>query len=110
MVMLLLVGICNSLYLTGGVSVLQQLVPDRLRGRVMGIYGMTWSLSSLGMAQAGFVAQYTNAPVAVASGALVLIIVAVLILIYARDIRSLRGGISESLRVAYQETAVPAGS
>ena len=110
MAILLVVGIANSLYLTGGMSVLQQLVPDRLRGRVMGIYGMTWSLSSLGMAQAGFVAQYTSAPVAVAAGALVIIIVAVLILIYAREIRLLRGGIPESQRLAYQDAAVQAGT
>jgi len=109
MAMLLVVGISNSLYLTGGLSVLQHLVPDRLRGRVMGMYGMTWSLSPLGMAQAGFVAQYTNAAVAVAAGAVVIIIVAVLILIYARDIRTLRGNIPESQRLACQGVPVPVG-
>ena len=103
-------GISNSLYLTGGLSVLQQLVPDRLRGRVMGMYGVTWSLSPLGMAQAGFVAQNTNASVAVAAGAVVIIIVAVLILVFARQIRSLRGAMPESQRVAYQEAAVQVGS
>ena len=108
MVMLLFVGISNSLYLTGGLSVLQGLVPDRLRGRVMGLYGMTWSLSPLGMAQAGFVAQFTNASVAVAAGALVIIVVAVLVLLFAPEIRSLRGGIPESQRIAYQSVGAQA--
>ncbi len=110
MSMLLVVGISNSLYLTGGISLLQHLVPDRLRGRVMGMYGMTWSLAPLGMSQAGFVAQYTNASVAVAAGAVVVILVAGLILIYARELRSIRGGIPESLRLAYQGAPAQADS
>ena len=107
-VALLMVGISNSLYLTGGLSVLQHLVPDRLRGRVMGLYGMTWSLAPLGMAQAGFVAQYTNASVAVAAGAVVTIVVAGLILLLSPAIRALRGAIPESQRLAYQSAGVPA--
>ena len=105
MSMLLVVGISNSLYLTGGISVLQHLVPDRLRGRVMGMYGMTWSLAPLGMAQAGFVAQYTTASVAVAAGAVVVIAVAVLIMVYAGELRSMRGGVTESQRLAYQRVS-----
>ena len=108
MVTLLMVGISNSLYLTGGLSVLQHLVPDRLRGRVMGLYGMTWSLAPLGMAQAGFVAQYTNASVAVAAGAVVTIVVAGLILLLSPQIRALRGAIPESQRLAYQSAGVKA--
>ena len=107
-VTLLMVGISNSLYLTGGLSVLQHRVPDRLRGRVMGLYGMTWSLAPLGMAQAGFVAQYTNASVAVAAGAVVTIVVAGLILLLSPEIRALRGAISESQRLAYQSAGVRA--
>ena len=107
-VALLMVGISNSLYLTGGLSVLQHRVPDRLRGRVMGLYGMTWSLAPLGMAQAGFVAQYTNASVAVAAGAVVTIVVAGLILLLSPAIRALRGAIPESQRLAYQSAGVQA--
>ena len=107
-VTLLMVGISNSLYLTGGLSVLQHRVPDRLRGRVMGLYGMTWSLAPLGMVQAGFVAQYTNASVAVAAGAVVTIIVAGLILLLSPEMRALRGAIPESQRLAYQSAGVPA--
>ena len=69
MAILFVGGINFSLYLVGGLSVLQELVPDGIRGRVMGLYGATWSLGPLGMAQAGFVAQYLGAPLAVAIGA-----------------------------------------
>ena len=105
MALLVVVGVSNSLYLVGGMSVLQQLVPDRLRGRVMGIYGMTWSLAPLGMAQAGFVAQYFGASLAVGAGAVVVILVAVLVLLYGSQIRSLRGRIPETQRLAYQSVA-----
>ena len=106
MVMLFLVGVSNSLYLVGGMSVMQQLVPDRLRGRVMGMYAMTWSLAPLGMTQAGFIAQYLGASVAVAAGAVVIIGVATLVWLNSSELRSLRGHIPESQRQSYQLAAV----
>ena len=99
--LLFLVGVCNSLYLVGGMSTLQQLVPDRLRGRVMGMYTMTWSLAPLGMAQAGFVAQYFGASVAVAAGAVVIVVVAALVLVNSSEVRSLLGKVPDSQRLAY---------
>ena len=103
--LLFLVGICNSLYLVGGMSTLQQLVPDRLRGRVMGMYSMTWSLAPLGMAQAGFVAQYFGASVAVAAGAVVIIVVAALVLVNSSQVRTLRGRLPETQRLTYQSVS-----
>ncbi len=93
--LLFLVGVSNSLYLVGGLSTLQELVPDQIRGRVMGLYGATWSLAPLGMAQAGFMAQYFGAPIAVAAGATVMVVVAILVWIRSADIRTLRSGMAE---------------
>lgn len=70
-------------------SILQQLVPE------------TWSLAPLGMAQAGFVAQYFGAPVAVAAGAVIIIEVAGLIWLKGSEIRAIKGKILESQRLAY---------
>ena len=84
-------GINFSLYLVGGLSTLQELVPDNIRGRVMGLYGATWSLGPLGMAQAGFVARYLGAPFAVAVGAVVVFLVALLIFLFRSDLRRFRG-------------------
>lgn len=103
--LLFLVGISNSLYLVGGMSTLQQLVPDQLRGRVMGLYGVTWSLSPLGMSQAGFIAQYFGAPVAVATGAAVIVVVAALIFALSPDVRALRAGVPERLQPTYAASA-----
>ena len=90
MALLFLVGVSNSLYLVGGLSTLQELVPDQLRGRVMGLYGVTWSLAPLGMSQGGFIAQYFGAPVAVGAGAAVITVAAALIFARSPDIRRLR--------------------
>ena len=84
-------GINFSLYLVGGLSTLQELVPDNIRGRVMGLYGATWSLGPLGMAQAGFLARYMGAPFAVAVGAVVVFLVALLIFLFRADLRKFRG-------------------
>jgi hypothetical protein len=49
---------------------LQMLVPDGMRGRVMGFYGMTWSIMPLGGMQAGALANFIGAPFAIAIGGL----------------------------------------
>ncbi len=102
MVILLGTGIAHSLYITGGLAVLQNLVPDQLRGRVMGLYGITWSLGPLSMVYGGPVADWLDAPWAVATGASVIIVVALIILVSSPQTRSLRVRVPEAQRAAYQ--------
>ena len=72
--LMLLIGTSSSLYLIAIMSSLQQLVPDNMRGRVMGFYSITWSLSPLGAMQVGAIAEFVRVPVAVAiGGALVML-------------------------------------
>ena len=108
MVILFVAGINFSLYLVGGLSTLQELVPDGIRGRVMGLYGATWSLGPLGMAQGGFVAEYLGAPVAVALGAVVIFVMALLIYLFRPDVRNFRGRQPESSQAGQPETLTPA--
>ncbi|MCH8869142.1 MAG: MFS transporter [Chloroflexi bacterium] len=63
-------GVFNSIYMVSIMSSLQIMVPDNMRGRVMGFYGMTWSIMPLGGFQAGIVAQNLGAPFAVSLGGL----------------------------------------
>lgn len=58
----------NSIYVISVMTTLQALVPDQFRGRVMGFYGITWSLIPLGSMQSGAIASYFGAPFAVALG------------------------------------------
>ena len=66
--LMFVMGISSSTYMISIMSSLQLLVPDRMRGRVMGFYGMTWSIMPLGGMQAGAIAAFVGVPVAVAIG------------------------------------------
>ena len=68
MVLMFIMGTSSSTYMISIMSSLQLLVPDRMRGRVMGFYGMTWSIMPLGGMQAGALAAFVGVPVAVAIG------------------------------------------
>ena len=66
--LMLIMGVSSSTYMITIMSSLQLLVPNNMRGRVMGFYGMTWSIMPLGGAQAGVIATFVGVPVAVAIG------------------------------------------
>ena len=77
LVLVFLAGASTSVYMITVMSTLQTLVPDELRGRVMGIYGMTYSLMPLGAMQAGIIAEYTSASFAVSLGGAAVVLFAV---------------------------------
>ena len=68
MFFMVIMGMSSSIYMISIMSSLQLLVPDHMRGRVMGFYGMTWSIMPLSATQAGAVASFTNVPFALALG------------------------------------------
>ena len=63
-------GFANSTYMITVQGLLHSLVPDQMRGRVMGFFGMTWSVMPLGGLQAGALAAFITAPFAIAIGGL----------------------------------------
>ncbi len=62
---LFFMGIALQIYMITLQTTLQLRVPDELRGRVMGIYGMTHNIGPLGALQAGLIADAFGAPMAV---------------------------------------------
>lgn len=82
-------GVSTSIYMITIMSTLQLMVPNELRGRVMGIYGMTWSLLPVGAMQAGAIAEYTSAPLAVAIGGAAVIFFAIVMGLSIRQVRTL---------------------
>ena len=68
MVIMVFIGIFNSIYMISIMSSLQMMVPNNMRGRVMGFYGMTWSIMPLGGMQGNWIANYLGAPIAVMIG------------------------------------------
>jgi MFS family permease len=73
---LFLMGASGSIYMITVQTALQLRVPDELRGRVMGIYGMTYNVGPLGAVQAGFIADRFDAPTALALGGIAIILFA----------------------------------
>ena len=82
-------GMSTSIYMITIMSTLQMMVPNELRGRVMGIYGMTWSLLPVGAMQSGAIAEYTSAPLAVAIGGAAVIFFAIVMGLSIRQVRTL---------------------
>lgn len=70
LVFLFLGGVASSFYLNIGMTSLQLQVPDELRGRVMGIWSMTYFLSAVGGLPAGVAAVWLGTPLAVGLAAL----------------------------------------
>lgn len=74
-------GFSASVYLNLGMTTLQLMVPTDLRGRVMGVWGLTWFLSSAGGFVASSLAEGIGTPAAVAAGALA--VAAFALIVYA---------------------------
>jgi MFS family permease len=62
-------GIVSQFYITAINTVLQLNLPEQLRGRVMGVHGLTWDLMPVGGMIAGTIAEFAGAPTAVGVGA-----------------------------------------
>lgn len=82
MVLMLIVGGSSSVYMISIMSSLQLMVPDNMRGRVMGFYGITWSIMPLGGMYAGGLAKLIGdgndgVPFAVAIGGILVALFAI---------------------------------
>lgn len=91
--LMVVVGCSNSIYMISIQSSLQMLVPDNVRGRVMGFYSMTWSIMPLGGLQAGALASvsWIGAPFAVAIGGVAVVLFALATGTFNGRIRELGG-------------------
>jgi MFS family permease len=86
---LALTGFCSTFYLTHVTTIIQQTVPDHLRGRVLSLYSLCWNLLPLGGLVAGALAAAVDARFAVLVGGL-LVSGNALVLMTSRRLRSLR--------------------
>lgn len=108
------VGVFNSTYMVTIMSALQMMVPDRMRGRVMSIYGMTWSILPLGALQAGAIANFIGAPLALAIGGLAVTLFALSPAMVNNRIRNLSvtllPSVSTTAPEEHEHKSVPSGS
>jgi MFS family permease len=79
----------SSIYLNLGMTTLQLLVPDHLRGRVMGVWGLTWFLAPAGGFVAASLAEWLGADVAVAIGALAVAGFALCVYVASAEVRGI---------------------
>ena len=70
----LLSSLATSVFMIASMTVLQLAVPDELRGRVMGIHGISYSFMSLGGLFIGALAYATSTPFAVGISATILLV------------------------------------
>jgi MFS family permease len=85
--MLALVGFCSTFYLTHVTTIIQQEVPDQLRGRVLSLYSLCWNLLPLGGLLAGVLAAAVDARFAVLVGG-VMVAANALLLLTSRRLRA----------------------
>jgi MFS family permease len=86
---LFLMGGANQIYMTTVNTTLQLELPDEFRGRVMGVWGLTWSLMPLGGTIAGTIAQYGGPQIALAIGGALVTGMAVLVALAFPRVRQL---------------------
>jgi MFS family permease len=86
--MLSLTGFCSTFYLTHVTTIIQQKVPDHLRGRVLSLYSLCWNLLPLGGLLAGALAAAVDARFAVLVGG-ALVSANALVLLSSRRLRSI---------------------
>ena len=96
LVFLFIAGACNTIFFVIGMTVLQVRVPENIRGRVMGIYTITFSLIPLGGLMSGIVANIFDITVAVLVGSTTLAIIFMFTFITQPTFRNLSGSSFES--------------
>jgi MFS family permease len=103
-VLMFTTGLFTSTYMVSIMSALQAMVPDRLRGRVMALYGISWSVMLLGGLQAGLIAHFLSAPIAVAIGGLLVTVFALGPALANRTIRGLGAEEPQSFTIGREAT------
>ena len=91
LVLLLLSGFAMELPLIVGLTVLQLLVPNGLRGRVMGIWATTYFLTPFGVAIGAVAAEFIGVRITIAAGALSVTAFAIAVYLASAELRRLRG-------------------
>jgi predicted MFS family arabinose efflux permease len=96
LVFLFIGGACNTIFFVIGMTVLQMRVPENIRGRVMGIYTITFSLIPLGGLMSGIVANIFDITAAVLVASTILCIIFLLMFITQPTFRNLSGSSFEN--------------
>lgn len=102
-VLIFLIGVSFSVFWIPIMSSLQIMVPDHMRGRVMGVFGITWSIVPLGAIYVGSVAGFIGSPsngvpIAVAIGGMMIMLFAMGPALLNKNVRQLGLLLSQHIR------------
>jgi MFS family permease len=90
---LAVLGACQVLYYATTNTLLQVLVPARLRGRVMSLYILSsWGLIPIGNLLAGFIAERSSATVALVAGGFITLAAVLVVAVRVPELRRLEAG------------------
>ena len=89
MLSLMIAGMFQSIYLNFSMTIIQLMVPDELRGRVMSIYTTTYFLISIGGFLSGMLAAATSVPLTIMIFSLTVVVFAVSIYFLLPAVRNL---------------------
>ena len=92
-VALAVLGACQVLYYATTNTLLQVLVPGRLRGRVLSLYILTsWGLIPIGNVLSGAVAERSSATLALVGGSVVTLVAVLVVAVLVPELRRLEAG------------------
>lgn len=91
MLALFAAGVFSAVFLISSMTVLQLRVPEELRGRVMGIHGITFSMIPLGGFFGGVLADAWSVRIAIAAGAVILALIVAAVAATQQEVRNLDG-------------------
>lgn len=101
-------GVFGSVFLILSTTAMQAEVPDELRGRVMGVHGITYSLMPLGALVVGAAATHIGAPLAMMGSLSVFLLVAIGIAFFGASVRALADPEEPSRNAAADDEAADA--
>jgi len=90
LVLLALLGMASTAYMAMNQTLVQTRISDEIRGRVMGIYMMSWGLMPLGTLPAGFLGDVIGVPMTLTLGGLIMVGCALLISFLVPELRRLK--------------------
>jgi MFS family permease len=89
MILIFVLGITSALYSTLADTLIQTIVDDHFRGRVMAVYSTFWGLTPIGYLQAGVIASIWGTQTAIFVNGCIVLVYVVALALFNSDIRRL---------------------
>jgi MFS family permease len=87
--LLALLGIASNSYMAMNNTLVMLAIPEELRGRVMGVYMMTWGFMPLGVLPIGILGDLIGVPLVLAAGGLSMVATSIFIWLAVPELREL---------------------